>query len=257
MHRLIQHCCPSPSPLFPPPPFKDKVGTYEYDVHYDAIAEERTQKEDEKRAAKLKNRGQSRYINDLVKAREIRDRDNEIATERMIRKRNDEEGKEFGNTEKFVTEGYKKKLEERRKWEEERRREEGKESGVESRGMGGFWKNLDRMGGEREATDKGKGSAGEGGSRSGAVGNGRGKGGSSTGEEGKRRQESEMGSDAKNREEAKGGEGRDDEIEISEEERRAARRLHRESKVRDAVNRRSSRRGQGVEVGVFLHVLRD
>jgi coiled-coil domain-containing protein 55 len=47
-----------------------------------------------------------RYVNDFLRASEIRKRDYELAQERKIQKEREAEGNEFDDKEKFVTQAY-------------------------------------------------------------------------------------------------------------------------------------------------------
>ncbi|GMH48507.1 hypothetical protein TrRE_jg5803, partial [Triparma retinervis] len=96
--------------------------------------------------------------------------EHERLRERMIVKQNEAEDAIYGDKDKFVTGAYKRKLEERKKWEEEQKRndeEENKGGGVEKRGMGGFYRNMEAIkGGRGEGEgEKKKEEEGEGGEK--------------------------------------------------------------------------------------------
>ncbi|CAG8691356.1 13926_t:CDS:2, partial [Funneliformis caledonium] len=63
-----------------------------------------------------------KYVNDLLKAAEIRKRDYIQAQERKIQKEREAEGEEFNDKESFVTSAYKIQQEELRKAEEEEKK---------------------------------------------------------------------------------------------------------------------------------------
>jgi hypothetical protein len=61
----------------------------------------------------------ARYIGALKEKADKRKREQELVRERMIAKRHEAERAQFGDTEVFVTSGYRAKLEEDRRWQEE------------------------------------------------------------------------------------------------------------------------------------------
>ncbi|RGB34852.1 coiled-coil domain-containing protein 55-domain containing protein [Rhizophagus diaphanus] len=81
-----------------------------------------------------------RYVNDLLRASEIRKRDYTLAQERKIQKEREAEGDEFENKEKFVTQAYKVQQEELKKAEEEEKRREKDANG--STDTTKFYRNL-------------------------------------------------------------------------------------------------------------------
>jgi len=66
-----------------------------------------------------------KYMENLLASAEVRKRDQLRAKEKMLQKEREEEGEEFKDKEKFVTEAYKKQQEELKKLEEEERAREG------------------------------------------------------------------------------------------------------------------------------------
>lgn len=113
---------------------------YDYDAAYDVI--KAVKKQHEAEAKRESAQRKSRYMADVTKAAEQRERDRGIAELKKIQ-REREEGDEFADTEKFVTEAYKKKQEEDRKAEEEeRKREEEERKKNKFGGMTGFHKEV-------------------------------------------------------------------------------------------------------------------
>lgn len=92
-----------------------------------------------------------KYMASLLAAAEVRKRDQLRAKERMLQKEREEEGDEFNDKDKFVTEAYKAQQEEMRKLEEEEAiREENERKN--SRGLTGLYRNiLDRTEAQHEA----------------------------------------------------------------------------------------------------------
>lgn len=109
---------------------------YDYDAAYDTFKPQTTtEKKDVDR--------KSRYMADVTKAAELRERDRSIAELKKIQREREAEGDEFADKEKFVTEAYKKKQEEDRKaQEEEKIREEAEAKKNKLGGMTGFHKQL-------------------------------------------------------------------------------------------------------------------
>ena len=66
----------------------------------------------------------SKYAADLIRAAEKRKVMNELRVERSVQKERETEGSMFADKESFVTESYKKKLEERAEMEREIKRDE-------------------------------------------------------------------------------------------------------------------------------------
>ncbi|PHH91549.1 hypothetical protein CDD83_34 [Cordyceps sp. RAO-2017] len=109
---------------------------YEYDSVYDSLKPGKAATtEDVERKPK--------YMRSLMQAAEVRKRDALIAEEKKIARERAEEGDEFADKEKFVTEAYKKQQEENRRIEEEeRRREEEEAKKNEGGGMSAFYRRL-------------------------------------------------------------------------------------------------------------------
>lgn len=109
---------------------------YEYDAVYDSLKPKKKEtKEDQERRPK--------YMKSLLQAAETRKRDQLIAEEKKIAREREEEGEEFADKEKFVTEAYKKQQEENRRIEEEeKRREEAEAKKNEGGGMSAFYRKM-------------------------------------------------------------------------------------------------------------------
>lgn len=114
---------------------------YDYDAAYDVIKAAQMQREAE--AKKNSSQRKARYMTDVTKAAEQRERDRSIAEMKKIQREREAEGDEFADKEKFVTEAYKKKQEEDRKAEEEEKRKEKEETKKNKfGGMTGFHKEM-------------------------------------------------------------------------------------------------------------------
>lgn len=112
------------------------ASVYEYDSIYDSMKPQKNKsKEDEERKPK--------YMKNLLRAADVRKRDQLIAEEKKIAREREAEGDEFADKEKFVTEAYKKQQEENKKLEEEERRKEEEEAKKnEGTGMASFYRKL-------------------------------------------------------------------------------------------------------------------
>jgi hypothetical protein len=118
---------------------------YDYDSVYDSLKPEtKATPEDIERKPK--------YMKNLLASAAVRKRDALIAEEKKIAREREEEGEEYADKEKFVTEAYKKQQEENRRIEEEeRRREEEEARKNQGGGMTAFYKELLNKGDQRHA----------------------------------------------------------------------------------------------------------
>ncbi|KAI8626841.1 hypothetical protein F5Y19DRAFT_191323 [Xylariaceae sp. FL1651] len=118
---------------------------YDYDAVYDSLRpEKKVTQEDIERKPK--------YMKNLITSAAVRKRDALIAEEKKIAREREEEGEEYADKEKFVTEAYKKQQEENRRLEEEeRRREEEEVRKNKGGGMTAFYKELLERGDQRHA----------------------------------------------------------------------------------------------------------
>ncbi|CAG8476356.1 14166_t:CDS:2 [Gigaspora margarita] len=114
---------------------------FAYDEVYDDMKSvERKRKEE----LKGKNDGsvkKPKYVEEILKAAETRQRDYIRAQERKIQKEREAEGDEFDDKETFVTSAYKAQQEELRKAEEEEKQRE-KNDGAGGKNMANFYRNL-------------------------------------------------------------------------------------------------------------------
>lgn len=114
---------------------------YDYDAAYDVLKAAEKQREAEVKRASAQRK--SRYMADVTKAAEQRERDRGVAELKKIQREREAEGDEFEDKEKFVTEAYKRKQEEDKKAEEEERRKEEEERKKNKfGGMTGFHKEI-------------------------------------------------------------------------------------------------------------------
>ncbi|KAJ3035389.1 hypothetical protein HDV00_004034 [Rhizophlyctis rosea] len=116
---------------------------YDYDGVYDHL----------KRAEKERKRGidnpeggiakKARYMEGLLKAAAQRKIDLERADERKAQREREQEGEEFGDKERFVTQAFKEKQAELKRLEEEERRREEMEGDITKRGdLTGFYREI-------------------------------------------------------------------------------------------------------------------
>ncbi|NWV81099.1 NSRP1 protein, partial [Dasyornis broadbenti] len=122
---------------------EEDATVYEYDSIYD----EMQQKKKESSAKMLAGNDDKkpRYIHNILKAAEIRKKEQERRMERKIQKEREMEGGEFAHKEAFVTSAYKKKLQERAEEEERERRESALEAYLDvtkQRDLSGFYRHL-------------------------------------------------------------------------------------------------------------------
>ena len=104
---------------------EEDPSVFAYDEVYDDMKSEAAGSSEEKSAKKPK------YMDNLLKAAELRKREKERREEKMIQKEREQEGDEFRDKEAFVTTAYKEKLIELRETEARERNEaayEGKDT---------------------------------------------------------------------------------------------------------------------------------
>ncbi|KAF2093353.1 hypothetical protein NA57DRAFT_20670, partial [Rhizodiscina lignyota] len=112
---------------------------YDYDSFFDA----KQARENEPK--KKKDNGKPKYMADILAANEVRKKDQLRARDKLLQRQREEEGDQFMDKEKFVTEAYKKQQEEVRQAEEEERRKEEAEAAKKQKGevgMRSFYKDL-------------------------------------------------------------------------------------------------------------------
>ncbi|NXI49056.1 NSRP1 protein, partial [Chloroceryle aenea] len=122
---------------------EEDATVYEYDSIYD----EMQQKKKERNAGVLSGTDDNkpRFIHNIIKAAEIRKKEQEKRMERKIQKEREMEGDEFAHKEAFVTSAYKKKLQERAEEEERERRQAALEAYMDvtkQKDLSGFYRHL-------------------------------------------------------------------------------------------------------------------
>lgn len=121
---------------------EEDPSVYEYDSIYDDL-----QKKKEEDTAKLLS-GQDKkpkYIQNILKAVEVRKKEQEKRMEKKIQKEREMEGDEFKDKEAFVTTAYKKKLQEKSEEEERERKEAELETSLDvtkQKDLSGFYRHL-------------------------------------------------------------------------------------------------------------------
>ena len=125
-------------------------GLYDYDGAYDSF-HPKPQHQDDAASPKEGEEKKSRYIGELLKAAQERQQERDVVYERkMVREQAAEEEADpaMRGKEKFVTAGYKRKLEERKLWEaaqeDQRRAEEENDVTKRKEGMANFYGNFQR-----------------------------------------------------------------------------------------------------------------
>ncbi|NXK97490.1 NSRP1 protein, partial [Formicarius rufipectus] len=131
---------------------EEDATVYEYDSIYDEMQQKK--KESNAKMLSGKDDKKPRYIHNILKAAEIRKKEQEKRMERKIQKEREMEGGEFAHKEAFVTSAYKKKLQERAEEEERERRESALEAYLDvtkQRDLSGFYRHfLNQTVGEEE-----------------------------------------------------------------------------------------------------------
>ena len=133
---------------------------YDYDAEYDAFSSHKKVQDQEQQRRQGQNQNQnqnhpekkqSRYINNILKNAQEREREREIIYERKVlrEQKAEEENEDFKGKEKFMTSAYRKKMEERQQWErrEKMREIEEQVNDVTKRGssaMASFYGNFNR-----------------------------------------------------------------------------------------------------------------
>ncbi|WIA28554.1 hypothetical protein OEZ86_011094 [Tetradesmus obliquus] len=86
---------------------------FDYDGVYDSIQQEKAAPKAQDKVAR-----QPKYIANLLEQAQLRKREQDITNERRLLKERQKEDHEYGDSEKFITSAYRKKLEEDKKWQE-------------------------------------------------------------------------------------------------------------------------------------------
>ncbi|XP_051491647.1 nuclear speckle splicing regulatory protein 1 [Apus apus] len=122
---------------------EEDATVYEYDSIYDEMQQKK--KESSARVLSGKDDKKPKYIQNILKAAEIRKKEQERRMERKIQKEREMEGGEFADKEAFVTSAYKKKLQERAEEEERERRAAALEAYLDvtkQKDLSGFYRHL-------------------------------------------------------------------------------------------------------------------
>ncbi|RMC10702.1 hypothetical protein DUI87_12413 [Hirundo rustica rustica] len=122
---------------------EEDATVYEYDSIYDEMQQKK--KESSAKMFAGNDDKKPRYIHNILKAAEIRKKEQERRMERKIQKEREMEGGEFADKEAFVTSAYKKKLQERAEEEERERRQSALEAYLDvtkQRDLSGFYRHL-------------------------------------------------------------------------------------------------------------------
>lgn len=140
----------------------NKGNIYNYDDEYESFSAGHAHasasaniKETDPQDGRVKEKKESRYIQNILQQSKEREMEREIIMERKIAREQQEEDKELGvkGKEKFVTGAYKRKLQERERWIKEDKIKQKKEEVEDVRkkvggsAIMGFYGNLSRIGG--------------------------------------------------------------------------------------------------------------
>ncbi|XP_029467072.1 nuclear speckle splicing regulatory protein 1 isoform X2 [Rhinatrema bivittatum] len=121
---------------------EEDATVYEYDSIYGDLQLKKEESDSKLLSSKDKK---PRYIQSLMKAVEMRKKEQERRMERKIQKEREMEGEEFKEKEAFVTSAYKKKLQERAEEDEREKREAALEASLDvtkQRDLSGFYRHL-------------------------------------------------------------------------------------------------------------------
>ncbi|XP_074870160.1 nuclear speckle splicing regulatory protein 1 isoform X5 [Carettochelys insculpta] len=116
---------------------------YEYDSIYDEMQQQK--KESNAKVLSEKDNKKPKYIQNILKAAEVRKQEQERRMEKKIQKERETEGGAFDDKEAFVTSAYKKKLQERAKEEERLKKEAALEACLDvtkQKDLSGFYRHL-------------------------------------------------------------------------------------------------------------------
>ncbi|XP_034608297.1 nuclear speckle splicing regulatory protein 1 isoform X1 [Trachemys scripta elegans] len=116
---------------------------YEYDSIYDEMQQQK--KESNAKVLSGKDDKKPKYIQNILKAAEVRKQEQEKRMEKKIQKEREMEGEEFDDKEAFVTSAYKKKLQERAEEEEREKKEAALEACLDvtkQKDLSGFYRHL-------------------------------------------------------------------------------------------------------------------
>ena len=124
---------------------------FQYDEVYDDIEKRKVEEKESKKDVDRK----PKYIHNLLKSADERQKEFERRIERQVQKEREAEGDQFADKESFVTSAYRKKMEEIAKQEEEEARQARMEAALDvtkQNNMDGFYRHLYRqtMGEEKD-----------------------------------------------------------------------------------------------------------
>jgi len=125
---------------------KEDPTVYQYDEVYDDMTDRKAEVKAAQSVEKADRK--PKYIQNLLKQAEVRERERERRVERKVQKEREAEGDEFKDKEAFVTSAYRKKMEEMEKAEEEEAKKEEIEKILDVRkqkDMSGFYRHLYRQ----------------------------------------------------------------------------------------------------------------
>jgi len=117
---------------------------FQYDEVYDKIEENKV----EEQAKKKEVDRAPKYIKNLLKAAEIRNKEFERRVERKVQKEREAEGEMYADKDSFVTGAYRRKMEEMAKEEEEERRKDNIEAALDvtrQNDLSGFYRHIYRQ----------------------------------------------------------------------------------------------------------------
>ncbi|ODM95042.1 Nuclear speckle splicing regulatory protein 1 [Orchesella cincta] len=125
---------------------------FQYDEVYDEMDKDRTEKRE-----KAKGDKKPKYIGELMKTAERRQRENERRIEKQAQKDIEKEGDMYKDKEAFVTGAYKRKMEELKRLEDEEKRQDAIDDMAEvtkQKDLSGFYRHLYRQTMHEEKTGK-------------------------------------------------------------------------------------------------------
>ena len=104
------------------------TSVYDYDAAYDAFSDQKQQEELDNANKKKKDKS-SQYIQDLLKTAQQRKQEREVIYERKViqEQKAEDQQEEYLGKEKFVTQSYKRKLQERKQWATRQKEKEHEE----------------------------------------------------------------------------------------------------------------------------------
>ncbi|KAM8975837.1 nuclear speckle splicing regulatory protein 1 [Pelodytes ibericus] len=121
---------------------EEDSSVYDYDNVYDDLQKKKEENNAKQLAGKDKK---PKYIQNILKAVEVRKKEQEKRMEKKIQKEREMEGQEFEDKEAFVTSAYKKRLQEKAEEEEQERREAEMEASLDvtkQKDLSGFYRHL-------------------------------------------------------------------------------------------------------------------